>query len=120
MVGSTGAGHEEHSRHDGSAENSNEQDSPDEIIGNLRRELHLEFLGEEPPPWEDESVAPIVDEAAIRSVIRREAPDETAQLVWDLCNRFRSWANAHTKLVAEMARARNSRSTALRSRRSED
>lgn len=65
----------------------------------LRRQLQQ--LGFTRPPFRDEETAPSVDCDLLLSLVRRDLPDVTAQLVYRLVYSFRSWNDAYRQVIVE-------------------
>lgn len=53
------------------------------------------------PEFFDESLAPAVNEAVLRSLVRQELPVNGARAVYRLVYSFRSWHEAHAKVLLE-------------------
>lgn len=58
-------------------------------------------LGLPEPEFLDESLAPAVNEAVLRSLVRQELPERGARAVYRLIYAFRSWHEAHAKILLE-------------------
>ena len=66
-----------------------------------RRKIWLEGIGIEPPDWEDDALAPPVDERALRAFVRNELSSEAETRVLALALHFRSWATALCRARAQ-------------------
>lgn len=86
----------------GSAEQvADEQMAADEA--ELRRQL--DQLGLKQCVFQDESLAPPVDERVLLRLIRRELPEKTAELLYRRIYSFQSWHEAHTRLLLDVYRS---------------
>ena len=59
------------------------------------------------PDFRDESLAPEVDENLIDALIRQELAGEDARLVYRLIESFKSWSDAHEKILVRDFRSRH-------------
>jgi hypothetical protein len=59
------------------------------------------------PPFRDEALAPNVDQALIKALVRRELSTADARAVYRLVYSFKSWSDAHINaLVRDYQRAK--------------
>lgn len=65
-----------------------------------RKRAWLSCFGFEPPTYEDEGSAPPTDETLIRAFARRELPRSEIVRVFELVLRYRSWAEAISRVEA--------------------
>jgi hypothetical protein len=81
---------------------SDELLTPEQIAhdeAELRRQL--DELGLKHCVFQDESLAPPIDERLLLRLIRRELPDKAAALIYRRIYSFRSWHKAHTRLLID-------------------
>ena len=67
------------------------------------KSLYLEFerIMSEEPEFRDESLAPEIDEDLLRALVHRKLPEKSARLVYLLIYSFKSWYDAHTRILVE-------------------
>lgn len=58
-------------------------------------------LGLTEPEFIDDSLAPKVDDALLRRLVRQELPENVARAVYRLIYSFASWHHAHAQVVLE-------------------
>ena len=68
----------------------------------------LEKIARTAPTFRDESLAPELDEDLLRALVRRELPQPSARLVYRLVYSFKSWHEAHTRILVEEFRRNHS------------
>ena len=57
--------------------------------------------------WQDERLAPPVDEELLRALVRRELSTEEAREVYRRIHSFRSWSEAHARILVKEFRDQN-------------
>ena len=67
----------------------------------MREPSWEELIGSPAPPFRDESLAPQIDERLLRALVRRQLSEETARAVYRLIHSFKSWMDAHSRVLIE-------------------
>lgn len=65
-----------------------------------KRRQALRAIGIELPEWEDERMAPALDEEELRRLVEGRAEENERHRIAGLILRFRSWAEAYCRLAA--------------------
>lgn len=68
-----------------------------------------EKLGGPRPPFEDESLAPMVDWDVLTALVRRELTREQARQIYQWIYSFQSWSDAHAEVLVDEFRAKQTR-----------
>lgn len=61
-------------------------------------------LGLTEPEFLDESLAPEIDEALLRRLVRQELPEKVARAVYRRIYSFKSWHHAHAQVLLDELR----------------
>jgi hypothetical protein len=87
-------------------QNAEQKSDPHDAKSGAPRSLWAD-LGLTEPELLDEALAPEVDEALLRRLVRQELPENVARALYRLISSFASWHQAHTKaLLAELKKSR--------------
>ena len=79
-----------------------ERDSRARRLAQGRARLsELERIARTAPNFYEESLAPELDEDLLRALVRRELSKASSRLVYRLIYSFKSWQEAHTRILVE-------------------